>query len=818
MSLNALGQEVQILNYTTDINGQVQLEVESNENNYYILKVRHSPIDDFELTTSMTLGEVGTTIISESLESYPIDHYQVLEYNLSLPADTDGDGIDDVSENSNLPAQSPLNFASSIDFIDGSVAINNLTTYKELSVEGIDIPWAEFLNGKEFVKFLLIDTFTNNPKLYFINSETHERHHYFMNAVGIDWTVEDIIKGEVIFHPTVVASNGTLGVYSFAYSEGLGAPFETVQKTHELIAANMPFLKNNLSYFVTANAEADYEEDVELYDTSRVPILFEADVYAEIDFLAIHVAEGYGRLRVMDLEQTPGPRDIVLYESLPNNLPRVGGIITSFIQTPLSHVNLRAIQDNIPNAFIRNPLTIEAISSLVDRYIYYKVEQGNYIITETSAEEVNEWHESNRPTTEQSPPLNLNYTSILPLDEIRFDTSDGFGAKCANVATMRIFNFQENTIPNGYGVPFYFYQEFMKFNNFFEKVEIMIANLEFQNDVSIRMEMLKDFRKDIKEAEMPPWMLDELQTMQDLFPENISIRVRSSSNNEDLPGFSGAGLYNSKTQHPDEGHISKSVKQVYASLWNFRAYEERDYYKVNQYKTSMGLLCHANYNNEKANGVGVSTDPIYQTEDTFYLNTQVGEDLITNPNALSIPEEILLDRYPTTEDDYIVIRNSNQMEDEELVMNEVYLDQIREYLSKIHDEFAILYDAVGNDKFAMDIEYKVTNEDQLIIKQARPWATYWTELSPNSQSSETDNNEVLYFPNPADDYLTILCDCNVVRITIVNTLGQIVSQQNISFNDSSSRIDISKLAAGLYIINGIDVESNVCFSRKIIKR
>ena len=54
------------------------------------------------------------------------------------------------------------------------------------------------------------------------------------------------------------------------------------------------------------------------------------------------------------------------------------------------------------------------------------------------------------------------------------------------------------------------------------------------------------------------------------FPEGRSIRCRSSTNNEDLPGFSGAGLYDSTTHHPLEGHLSKSIKQVYASLWNFR--------------------------------------------------------------------------------------------------------------------------------------------------------------------------------------------------------------------------------------------------------
>ena len=62
---------------------------------------------------------------------------------------------------------------------------------------------------------------------------------------------------------------------------------------------------------------------------------------------------------------------------------------------------------------------------------------------------------------------------------------------------------------------------------------------------------------------------------------------------------------------------------------------------------AMGLLCHPNFQEEKSNGVGISIDPIYETENTFYLNTQVGESLITNPDPNSVPEEILLYEDPT---------------------------------------------------------------------------------------------------------------------------------------------------------------------------
>ena len=59
-----------------------------------------------------------------------------------------------------------------------------------------------------------------------------------------------------------------------------------------------------------------------------------------------------------------------------------------------------------------------------------------------------------------------------------------------------------------------------------------------------------------------------------------------------------------------------------------------------------------------------------------------------------------------------MLRLSNLVSPGELVMDQLYLDQMRDYLTVIHDEFAILYDVVGAEGFGMDIEYKVTAQDQ----------------------------------------------------------------------------------------------------------
>lgn len=802
----AQAQEVMVLDYGIDELGRVSLEVPSSADHYYVLKVRHQPDGPFEQVASFTMGEEGTTIISEPLAAYPEDHYQVLEYSVAEPADTDGDGIDDLSELADSPTLGPFNNGEAYDYEDSVLSLASLDEYFDIAITGAEVPWFHLFENRTYVKYLILNADSDAPIVYFMNSKIHWSHEDFINEVGIDLFANDVVTGRMIYHPTTIAASGEAGLFTFNFSLDLSKPFHTVQSHQELLATNMPFLKNNLSYMVTEQSEEEFEAESELYNSSRVTTILQSSVYQEVNYQALNIAEGFGRLRLMDLETIPSATDIVLYQSLPNNLPRVGGIISTFFQTPLSHVNLRAIQDNVPNSFIRDALSVDSIANLLDQNIYYRVEEDDFYIRAASAEEVNQWFDELRPDEVQTPGLNLNYTEIKPLDDITFTMADGFGAKCANVATMRTFGFDDGTIPDGYGVPFYYYQAFMQYNGFFESIENMLATPDFQNDLQVRIDMLAALREQIEEAEMPSWMLTELGNMQQSFPAGTAIRCRSSTNNEDLPGFSGAGLYDSKTQHASEGHITKSIKEVYASTWNFRAFDARDFYRIDHFSTSMAVLCHPNFANEKANGVGVSVDPIYHTDDSYYLNTQVGEDLVTNPNELSIPEEMILDAEDLSGPiDYLIIRNSSLQEDDGIIMTNAQLLKLREYLTVIHNSFKNLYGLSGNQNFAMEIEYKIDNQDQLIIKQARPWASFWSDLQLSIPPALANNFKKVY-PNPSNGTTVIpvrSSDFLEGSIDLLNINGQTVKniyQGTLEVQEKNYYFDVSDLAPGLYLV------------------
>ena len=607
-----------------------------------------------------------------------------------------------------------------VKFRDGAATVPDRETFEKLSYQGTEVRIDTQLTGIEFVKFQIENTHTQNPQLYFMNTETHRSHGSFMDAAGLR-RGQGQMRGVLSYRPLFISPNGELGVYTFEFNPNDAFPFEEIKLAHDLLVAKMPLLKNRLGYCPLWGAIGIYNREKSLYDAAEFPVYFEDDLYANIGYLPLNQAASFGRLRILETDERPTARDIVICKTLPNEMPRVAGVITGVRQTPLSHVNLRAIQDKVPNAFIAAAWENSSIAPLIGKYVYYKVDADGFEIREATYKKVETHFTDLRPLKEQKLERDLSAKKILPLDDIEFTEASSFGVKTTNLATLRTFGFPEGTVPNGFGIPFFFYDEFMKLNGFYTEVKDLLKDPEFQNSQDTKASALEKLRAEIENGEMPTWMMDAFSELHNTFPEGTSLRCRSSTNNEDLSGFSGAGLYDSYTHHPDEGHLSKSIKQVFASLWNFRAFEARDFYRIDHLTTAMGVLVHPNFSNELANGVAVTDDVVYQTTGNYYLNTQVGEDLVTNPEEQSIPEEILMDWWDSNS--YRVLTISNRTTDGARILTDAYLRQLNGYLAMIHNKFSQLYGSVAQTKnFAMEIEFKITSEGKLSIKQARPWA------------------------------------------------------------------------------------------------
>ena len=459
--------------------------VTSTTADYFVLYASHEMDGEpVEYPVQVVRGADGTTTLAENVAALPLERYRVEKYLIADPTDVDGDCTDDITELNDLGTMNPVNPAITIELSQGAVSIPDRATFETLSYKGKAASSDTHLTNLEYVKFTIALMDTDRPVVYFQNTNTNRMHPPFLRSIGIfdhpRYDRQSLFYGEIVYHPNVIAPDGSLGVYLFQHQTEDAHDFEEVAYAYGLLAASMPLLDNNLAYYpVPEFGLLRYHRDRASYDDSRIEVLFQEDIFPDVDFIPHNIGEGYGFLRVMSLEERPNPRDIVIYESLPNELSRVAGIISTVPQTPLSHVNLRAIQDEAPNAFIRGALEDSDIEVLVDSHVYYEVSSSGYSIRAATQAEVDEHYDASRPAEAQMPERDLSVTTITSLGEVGFDDWDAFGVKAANVAVLGTLEFPEGTVPDGFAIPFYFYDEFMKHNDLYDDIEDMLADPEF---------------------------------------------------------------------------------------------------------------------------------------------------------------------------------------------------------------------------------------------------------------------------------------------------------------------------------------------------
>ncbi|MCH7917530.1 MAG: hypothetical protein IIC50_06050 [Planctomycetes bacterium] len=587
------------------------------------------------------------------------------------------------------------------------------------------------------VKFLILDVHTSSPQLYFQNTKTFAFHYSFATqGLGLTLSLSQFnsvtyfsdqrhnLAGSLVAHDNYQPNEGPAGIYTLEFWPTDPVSYEHVQLAYDLVTDTMPFAAELLHYHAPGETQRFlYDQQREDYDDSGMRVISTEELFGRQRYAPLNLGHAYGLLRQPNSFDVVSARDIVILKTLPNTLSHVSGIITEVPQTPLSHINIKAKQNDTPNAYIRNASSDPNITNLIGQYVRYEVLPDGFSLTPASFEDVNVFFENIRPKETQVPPRDLSVIDIAPTPTIGFHDSPAFGAKAANVAELwRLL--PAGVVPAGFAVPFYFYDTFMEHNGFYDMARDLIADPQFKTDPEIRRLVLKEFRRTIrKQGTLPEWMRSALDAMhrQRRYPPGTSLRCRSSTNNEDLPGFNGAGLYDSYTHHPHEGHIEKSMKQVWASLWNYRAFEERDFHRIDHFSAAMGVLVHRNYENEQVNGVAVTKNIFDVNWRGYYVNAQLGEDLVTNPDAASVPEEFLVaellgqERYEIQ-----YIRFSNAIPVGEHLLTKVQVFELADHMNLIQDHFRQLY-ASRDRNFAMDIEFKITAEGRLAIKQARPW-------------------------------------------------------------------------------------------------
>jgi hypothetical protein len=211
----------------------------------------------------------------------------------------------------------------------------------------------------------------------------------------------------------------------------------------------------------------------------------------------------------------------------------------------------------------------------------------------------------------------------------------------------------------------------------------------------------------------------------------VRMRFRSSTNAEDLDGFTGAGLYTSRSGDPNdpESPVLDAVRRVWSSVWSFRAFEERTYRSIDHQQVAMALLVHRSFPDEEANGVALTNNPFDPdgVDPAFYVNVQLREFSVVEPQPNITTEEFLyyfdLQSRPVS---YLSLSSLVNVGDR--VLSPAQVQELGVALDKIRAHFAPAYaPAVGaaSSWWAMDVEFKFDGEEgevpPLFVKQARPF-------------------------------------------------------------------------------------------------
>ncbi|MDQ7091060.1 MAG: PEP/pyruvate-binding domain-containing protein [Methylococcales bacterium] len=650
-------------------------------------------------------------------------------------------------------------------FLTDRTAFENLATTSNVS--GV--------LGVRELKFIITDIDTDHPVLFFINSEINPLHYDFLrnvlnhyqpfgyNTGNTQFIAETYFKddrhhlaGSVVAYDHYTET----GLYALEFwpTDPVSAPL--IEKAYQTITAAMPFLTTPLAYHPVGNThELNYSGMAEAFDKKNIRSIATEELFAQLDSAILNKGEAYGRLKIVNAgDRNPNETDIAIYSFIPNDLGHVGGIITEAPQTPLSHINLKARQNNTPNAYMKNVRTDPEISPLINQWVHYTVSDAGVELTLASEEKSLQWLADKIPDTVTIPKSDLTVTEPQALANLHHRDWVRVGVKAANVAELDKI-LVDGVAPKGYALPFAMYDEFMRLPRCVDDLTQLcndstslslyqfIQQLDLENKPDNKIQLLTELRATIEQAEAPQTLIDRIESVR-LFwqpagePFTQKLRVRSSTNNEDLEGFNGAGLYDSVTHKPKEGKLINSVKQVWASLWTERAFDERRLHRIEHFKTYMGVLIHPNYGDEHVNGVAITKNIYNPSWEGFYVNAQYGELSITNPEPIEtdkglitpIPDEFVMTRLAASINDYAwetqFIRHSNVETiydapvPTENVLTEVEMNLLRDNLRIIHAHFKALYQ--GDDNFAIDIEFKITetgdgSRGKLAIKQARPW-------------------------------------------------------------------------------------------------
>ena len=569
--------------------------------------------------------------------------------------------------------------------------------------------------------------------MYYMNSKRYDLHYTFAQQIL------DFRQGHFIFNQTQYIDNPNRYLYpaNLNYYPGIDKYVLHLVAANEMSCENLYRLFNKILETSYLGEKLVFFANKSTWDAcDEIPRISSEELYAGQNYQALNLRENYGyltKVAISELEDTYlSRRDIVLLNGIPNDVSVVAGIITTEFQTPLSHINVLSNSRGTPNMALRDGWTNPQLTDLIGQLVYLNVRADSFEIRLADLEEAQQFWATNEPQTPIFPSKNTTLNGLVDLTQADHSFVDRIGGKAANFAEiLKVPGSPAIPVPElSFAIPFHYYDQHLKHHGLDVYIHNMLQDADFQTFPSIRKQKLEELQDSIRTAPIDAALVALVKAKIEHFAEFSSIRFRSSTNAEDLEAFSGAGLYSSYSAK--KGHefktVENAIRKVWASMWNWRAFEERSYFKIDHESCAMGILVHRSFPDEDANGVLITRN-LYNQNPGLIINVQYKEYSIVFPEPGILHDQIMMIDWSLDPEvpfmiEYLTFSNVPELNGKR-VMTDAELRELATYAMRVKTHF---YQHVPHScncpykDFALDIEFKVDSEvspRKIYLKQAR---------------------------------------------------------------------------------------------------
>lgn len=457
------------------------------------------------------------------------------------------------------------------------------------------------------------------------------------------------------------------------------------------------------------------------------------------------IARGILRTSMKDAGAGSEPA-IFLVPETTSDLPAAAGILTEAEGNPVSHVQLLARNLGIPNVVVSREL-IPKLAPYDGKRIVLAASSGGLV---EIAEDGRRWDAvlgqgAQKPSVVIVPDLvklNLLRADFVSTATLRASDSGRIcGPKAAHVGELT-HRFPDHVSP-GLAVTFGIYRELLNEPvkaggpPMFEWMKQQYAEIAVRRrlDPARHAQRVNDFldftRGWIAKQPLPPALLMRMRgAMLDRFgmEGTYGVFVRSDTNIEDLPGFTGAGLNLTIPNLVGFDNTVKALRQVWASPFTERAYGWRQDLMDQPEHVYVSVLLHQSVRNEKS-GVMITADVDTGSQERLTVATSLGVGGGVDGEA----SEALHIEADSGKAQLLASATARQMRvlpvtggakmvpaaAPEAVLSQDEIDKLAQFARRLPKEYVELHDDQGHATPA-DIEFGFVN-GRLMLQQIRPF-------------------------------------------------------------------------------------------------